>query len=401
MRILSVSPYYEPEGGGLERYAHATLARLAASGHDVRALAFTRHGTGTAQRDGVTVERSRPWLRLGTAPVDPRFVSRVRRAIRRHATDVVVAHTPVPFPAEMAYLAARREGVPFVVTYHAGRLRGSTPLLQVFARLDRATLERRMLDGSRRLIAVGPYVRDHALARHRDRVAIIPPGVDTARFRPGGTATPHEILFVGPLSRSYRWKGVDVLWEAYRRVRREDPDAVLTLVGDGDRRAALARTAQRDRLRVNLPGRLDETALVAAYRRAAVVVLPSITDAESFGMVLAEANACGRPVIGADIGGIPDFVRHGENGLLAPPGDPGAIAARILQLLHDPTAARRLGDAGRERVLREHDWRRLAARTEAVLEHAVAGSPEAVSGGPSAREPSRPRHVRQPAVTGG
>ncbi len=374
MRILAVTPYYHPEGGGLERYAHEILSRLAAQGHDVHAVSFTTHQAGRQTRAGVTVQRVDPLLCLGNTPIHPTFLGTVTDAIDRVQPDVVVAHTPVPFPAEMAYLAASKAQVPIVVTYHAGRLQGSTPWLDTLASLDRVTLEGRMLTGADQLIAVGPYVRDNALAGHREKVTVIPPGVDTDRFTPGGASDGpsggSNILFVGPLDTAYRWKGVDVLWEAFERVHRQIPEATLTLIGKGDRFDAFAKRAEPLGDAVRLLGRVPDDQLIAEYRDAAIAVLPSTTDAEAFGMVLAEANACGTPVVASDIGGIPDLVRDGDNGLLARPGDPDDLAGRLLQLLEDPAAADRMGQRGRARMVCDHDWDDLATATERVLAEA-------------------------------
>jgi glycosyltransferase involved in cell wall biosynthesis len=219
---------------------------------------------------------------------------------------------------------------------------------------------------------VSTFVRDNALARRRDDVAIVSPGVDTLRFSPGGRPEPNTILFVGPLSRSYRWKGVDVLLEAFDIVRRAVPEARLVLVGEGDRVAALSRTARWYDGHVELRGRLSEEDLAAAYRAASVVVLPSLTDAESFGMVLAEANACGRPVVASNIGGVPTFVKDGDNGLLARAGNAYDLAAQLMRLIKDPGLADAMGRRGRARVLRSHAWPDIAAATERVLLAAVS-----------------------------
>jgi glycosyltransferase involved in cell wall biosynthesis len=328
-------------------------------------------------RDGVRLERRQAGVRLGNTPIDPLLRGRLHHVIQSWRPDVMLAHTPVPFPAEMAYLAARRNGIPFVVTYHAGRLRGSSPSLDAIAAIDRLTLERRMLAGSHGLIAVGPYVRDHALGRQRERVRIVPPGVDTQRYSPLGPAEPRSILFVGPVSQSYRWKGLDVLWDAFHQVRRRVPDAQLTIVGDGDRFREFTQLAYEDGRGVRLAGRLSEDRLIDEYRRAGVVVLPSTTDAESFGMVLAEANACGRPVVGSRIGGIPDFVRDTDNGLLATPGDADDLSEKILSVLRDPEWASEMGRRGRERVVSEHDWDDLALRTEKILQETMDASSSA------------------------
>lgn len=371
MRILAVTPYYSPDGGGLERYAHEILRRLARGPDAVRVLAFGQDD-GASDQDGVEVHRVRPLVRVSNTPVHPGFTARTAQAIAAFDADVVVAHTPVPFPAEMAYWAAERAGLPFVVTYHAGRLRGGSVALDAVAAVDRHTFERRMLAGAARLIAVSPFVRDHALGRHRDRVTVVPPGVDADRFAPGGPPSGSEILFVGPLSDAYRWKGVDVLWHALDQVVERVPDVRLRLVGTGDRVDEFHARAKRASFDVELSGRVAEDKLVDAYRRAAVTVLPSTTDAESFGMVLAEANACGRPVVASRVGGVPGFVRDGENGLLATPGDAADLADRIVAVLQDPDRARAMGAAGRRRVVADHDWDDLAAATRDVLKDAVS-----------------------------
>lgn len=372
MRILAVTPYYEPEGGGLERYAHAILRRLAARGHEVMAMSMTHGAAAEEIRDGVHVQRIPAAIRIGNTPVHPAFYRHVRGAIRASRPDIVVGHAPVPFSAEMAFFAASGESTPFVLTFHAGQLHGSNPLLELVASLDRATLQRRMVQGSSGLIGVSSYVRRHALSGRLRDVHVVPPGVDLTRFHSSRAPARPHILFVGPLDGSYRWKGIDVLMDAFQIVRRGIPEARLTLVGSGNRVPELRFRAEEEGGDIRFRGRLDDFALDGAYKDCSMVVLPSTTDAEAFGMVLAEANASGRPVIGSDIGGIPEFVKPGRNGLLARPGDPRDLARNILRLLSDPTEAARMGRAGRRHVARNHNWDRLTETTEAVLAMAAA-----------------------------
>jgi glycosyltransferase involved in cell wall biosynthesis len=225
-------------------------------------------------------------------------------------------------------------------------------------------------------------VRDNALARRQAKTSVIPPGVDAAMFSPDlAYPSGKGILFVGPLDTSYRWKGVDTLWDAFTHVQASVPDATLTLIGAGDRVEEFRAKAQAMQGKrrgsaaaaVRVLGRLPDAELAQEYRNASVLVLPSVTDAESFGMVLAEANACARPVIGSDVGGIPGFVRDGDNGLLATPGDAHDLAAKVTQLLRDPDEAAAMGKRGRQRVLRDHDWQALTQRTEEVLRAAAEG----------------------------
>jgi rhamnosyl/mannosyltransferase len=344
VKILVATPYLHPEGGGLERYAHEVSRGLGALGHEV---AEVGPGRGT--------------VRLSNAPVDPRFARVARRMLRKDAFDVVVGHAPVPGAAEMAAWAAAREGVPFALTYHAGALASGRRALALPAALHRATFERLMISRAAGRIAVSPFVAERAFRGLP--CSVVPPGVDIARFAPGGAPAPGRVLYVGPVSRAYAWKGLAVLAEAVRRV----PGATLRAVGDGD-------LASRYRaLGVDVVGRVSDERLVEEYRAASVVALPSLTPAESFGMVLAEANACGRPVVGSRVGGIPCFVRDGENGLLARPGDAADLARAIGRILDGPDEARRMGERGRGIVEREHGWDRIAALTQEVLENIVQG----------------------------
>ena len=376
MRVLLATPYLHPEGGGLERYAATVTSTLARDGHDVTLVGHTASPLDEVGADGVRRVGVRPSVKLSNTPLSPAFLRAVRRLVRESRPDVVNGHAPVPGAAEMAWWVARRERVPFALTYHAGALLAGHPALALPARAHRATVERAMIASADARIAVSDYVAREVFAGRPH--ALAPPGVDVARFTPGGAPEPGRVLYVGPVSRAYAWKGLATLADAMDIVRERVPDARLRAVGDGD-------LAGRYRARgVEVVGRVDDARLVEEYRAASVVALPSLTPAESFGMALAEANACGRPVVGSRVGGIPCFVRHGENGLLAEPGDAASLAARLAKLLSDEALAARMGATGRALVEREHRWEDVAARCLTAFQEAVARR----SGLPSAARPS-------------
>lgn len=374
MRTLLVAPYLAPEGGGLERYAHETARELAAAGHEVTLLGHSP--TPGESVDGAGVRRIgvKPLVRISNAPLGLRLLRETRRLLKRERHDVVNVHTPVPGAAELAALAARAAGVPYAVTYHAGRLESQSPLLGVAAAAHRHTFERLMLSKAAARIAVSPYVARSVFGGKS--AFIVPPGVDTSLFRPVAQPEDGRILFVGPVSRAYAWKGLATLRDAFARVAAERPHARLRVVGDGDLADAYRAWAREKglQLRFEIVGRVSDAQLVEEYSRASVVVLPSWTPAESFGMTLAEANACGRPVIGTRVGGIPDFVRDGQNGLLVPPKFVLGLAEAIARVLDDPQLARQMGERGRARVEREHRWSDLVKRTGLALASATGAA---------------------------
>lgn len=369
MRVLSVSPYWPPAGGGLERYARETATRLAARGHEVRALAFAKDGAPAALDDaGVEVDLLRPSLRLSNTPLSTELRARIAHEIGRWRPDLVLAHGPVPFPLEMAALACRRADVAFVPVVHAGALEGRGMLLGAAAALDRATFFELACRRADRIVAVSEFVRDGLLRRHAAKTRVVPPGVDLARFRPGPPADASRVLFVGPVDSAYEWKGFRVLWHAARLAQVE-----LLVAGDGDRRAWYEARAAADGVRARFVGRVSDVRLVSLYHEAGAVALPSLSDAESFGMVLAEGNACARPAVGSRAGGIPCFVRDGETGFLAATGDAGSLAQALRRLADDAILARRMGENGRRLVAQRHDWERLVDELEGVLHEAVDG----------------------------
>ncbi|MFJ3922889.1 glycosyltransferase family 4 protein [Streptomyces sp. NPDC090022] len=361
--VAVVTPYYPPHIGGVEHYA-ARVARAVAAAPGLDAVVLTTAPRGlrttVSTEDGVRVVRLGVWLRLSNTPLSPLWPLQLRHWLRRTGADVVHAHAPVPGLGDLAVaLAGRRR--PAVLTYHAGSMHKGLPGSGAADRLIGA-YERRVLPRvfrrARALVAVSPV----SLAAGQPHAVEITPGVDTARFTPGGppSGRGRTLLYVGRMDRSSAWKGVDVLVRALARV----PDARLRLVGGGDMVADLLALAADLGVgdRVEAAGELTGDALVAAVRGAAVLALPSLTASESFGMALVEAMACGTPVVGSAVGGIPYVIEDGESGLLVPPGDAEALAAACARLLDDAELADRLGAAGRRRAEEHYAWDTLTAR---------------------------------------
>jgi glycosyltransferase involved in cell wall biosynthesis len=112
------------------------------------------------------------------------------------------------------------------------------------------------------------------------------------------------------------------------------------------------------------------------YALSDVVVLPSTTRGEAFGLVLLEAMASGIPVVASHLPGVRAVVDHGRNGLLVPPGDSSALAAAIADLLGDPARRVRMGHDGRRKVESVYDWRLLASQLEQLYLRALDGPPD-------------------------
>ena len=357
-RVLLASPYFPPKIGGVERYAHRLAVGLRnRCGHDVSVVTTSPAGgygaTSGAAPDGLRVTTVPARFRVSATPLDPRWFSILRRVMADERPDVIVTHAPVPGLADVCL--AVRGRTPAIATYHSGSLRKHAgPVDAAIVGYEAAVLPRLL----RRAEAVVTTFPGRAAGGIPSR--FVPPGVDTAVFRPAlpGTRDEGLILYAGRIEHASQWKGIGTLLEAFRSVAGSFPSARLELAGGGDAvdhyRSLAGRLGVGDR--VTFSGPMSAPELAEAYRRAALVVLPSETDAEAFGMVLIEAMACGTPVVASRIGGMPAVIADTGGGLLAEPRDSRSLAGTMGRLLADPELRRRLGHAGLARVRERYRW---------------------------------------------
>jgi glycosyltransferase involved in cell wall biosynthesis len=230
-----------------------------------------------------------------------------------------------------------------------------------------------------RIIATtGAYAGSSPLLRaHSSVVRVIQNGVDTKRFNPGvsGAAVRERyglhgrivVLFVGALTPWHGYKGLDVVMNALREVRRKRSDVALLVVGEGEMKGQFMRLASELGLEgsVFFAGYVDDDALPMYYAACDFAVLASKDLSEGFGLVLLEAMAVGKAVIGSKVGGIVEVITEGENGMMAEPNDVTSLADAMCTLCEDHEMRRRLGLNGR-RFAESHDWSDVAARIEAL-----------------------------------
>ncbi|MGH9278884.1 MAG: glycosyltransferase family 4 protein, partial [Acidimicrobiales bacterium] len=295
--------------------------------------------------DGLPIRVLRAVAHVGGHPARP-LGPGLPAALR--GADIVHAHHLTATSSRLAALAGRARGVRRAVTDHGldGR-----PWFGLFDRF----------------LTVSTYSAE-ILGAPPDRTAVIYGGADEERFRPGDERR-DGVLFVGRLTPH---KGVDRLIEAL-------PDgARLTIAGTGGHDPHPPARDYPEHLRrlaagkdVEFAGAVPDDGLPRLLRTAAVAVMPSVhrscygtevAVAELLGLSALEAMASGTPVVASAVGGLPEVVADGATGYLVPPGDVGALRARLSELLGDPAHARRLGDAARHRVVERFTWRTCARR---------------------------------------
>ena len=371
---LLVSPYLPPHIGGVERYVETVARELARREWRVVIATTSTHRARRPDRlpdSAIEVRYLNAWGRVSNTPVGAHWYADLCRIIDEDGIDVVNAHAPVPGLADVAERAART--VPFVLTYHAGPMTKKRAAVNVGLRAYEQFVVRRTVGRSSALICSSTYVRDFLRPFcHSTPVEVIPPGVDISHYWRDEGAHRRNLLFVGSLERSTRYKALDSLLEALALLRTQGKDVALDVVGDGSARSEFEAQSAALEIsdRVTFHGAAGPDRLTSFYQHASALVVPSRFD--SFPTVIVEALACGTPVIASRVGGIPTVVRHEGNGLLVEPGRVPDIASAVSRLTEDRQMATALGREGRRTVEQTLTSEIQGGRTATVLERAIA-----------------------------
>jgi glycosyltransferase involved in cell wall biosynthesis len=238
-----------------------------------------------------------------------------------------------------------RRHVPYVLTTHGS----DVTLLDKFTFLR--PVAKRLFRRAAACTAVSTYLQERLQEMADVEAVVLPMPYDDIKFKPSSPSDlrPPVITCIG---RFIERKGVRYLLEACALLRDSGLAFRLKLVGDGPLRSDLERLCGSLTLtdHVEWTGNIPHRDIPEVIRQSTVVVMPSVRDwkgeVEGLGMVLAEASAVGRPVVGTDLAGPKDAIAHEQSGLLIPPADSESLAAALGRILNDAEWARKLGQAG-------------------------------------------------------
>ena len=353
MKIGLASPYDITWPGGVTVHISRLADRLEAAGHEVKILA--PHSPSRDLPVGcevIPLGRSVPVPAGGSVArvsLSLWLDHKVRDVLSRESFDLVHIHEPLMPVLSLTVL--RHSNAVNVGTFHAvhGKFRNygwSFPILRRwFKRLDGC-------------IAVSPAAREYVERFFRAEYEIIPNGIDVENFSrpkepiPGLNDGKTNILFVGRMEKR---KGFRYLLEAYGKLKWENPNIRLVVVGPGSPdRDCYRIMSERNLQDVVFAGTVSYEDLPRYYQSAHICCAPA-TGRESFGIVLLEAMASGKPVVATNIKGYAAVVEHGRQGLLAPPKDASKLAEALGFLINDPKLREQMGAAGREKAAR-FEW---------------------------------------------
>lgn len=364
MKIIQASSYFYPHVGGVETHVLELSQSLLDMGHDVLVVC-------------ADVPKSRPFQVMNGLPVfrfpalDLPYIPYTyftRRRLSEFNADVVHSHYPPPF---MSYEVVRSlPELPHLLTYHCDlempdeitSIRIPNIAKRIVQLINKEFYLSRILSNVGQIVVTTKSYAESSDVLRYYQYQIIPNGIRLEAFDAlsrdvSAEKQANQILFVGRLSSV---KGVDYLIEAAKMVLDHQSDATFLIVGEGEERGRLKTLARGYEAQIRFFGHLPQRALVTLYRTSTLLVLPSFTRLEAFGLVLLEAMASETPVVASRIPGVLDVV--GDGGLLVEPRDSLELANAILEILCNPRKARAMGKNGRRLVESKYDWRIIARK---------------------------------------
>ncbi len=365
MRFLMLNLFYPPYMGGTEKHVYEVSKRLARK-HDVTVV--TSRVPGTAREEvveGVRIVRTEGWVLRSLpyplpppVPVSPFLV----RAIEEEAAKADVVHLHNRFFYSFLDLQGlkRKFGVHAGLTLHNARVRGIDPVTDLLGQAYDDLLGFRIMRGCDRIAAVSRSTLETTVPRNLwGRSSVVYNGVDLKFFNPkvSGERMKRQLNIKGKVvlsvARLVRQKGLKYLINSFERM---DDDYNLVIFGHGPEEEALNKLIQKKGLQkkarviwsAGIEKRMNEL-----YAMSDVFVLPSLY--EPFGMVVVEAMASGKPVIGSTAGGIPEIINN-KTGLLFEPKNVDQLTEEMETLLSDEKKRKSMGFYGRGRAEKVFNW---------------------------------------------
>jgi glycosyltransferase involved in cell wall biosynthesis len=309
------------------------------------------------------------------------YALNVSKVIEKNDIDLIHAH--FAYPEGLAgSLAKRRTSKPLVVTVHGYDILVEKSVkygVRLSKKMD--AVVREVLNNADAIVAASKVTLDEVrkIVRQTDKVYLIPNGVDVQRFNPKinvssvkKTLGTENCFIIFTLRHHEPRYGLEYLIRAIPIVLKQRNDVVFVIGGEGSlqqyhEQLVIKLGAGKN---VRFIGKISPSEVPLYYAMSNMVVVPSLQEA--FGLVVAEAMACGKPVIGTRVGGIPDQIIDRYNGFLIPPRSPIQIAEKILWLIEHPDEAKQMGMNGRKIVEEKFNIQKRAERIISLYEGLVA-----------------------------
>lgn len=361
IKVIQTPIRFLPSIGGVENHVYYLSRELVKNGVDVTVYCSNIPKSDVKKLDGIEIKR----LNSNFNITNTNIALSLPFCLLKEDFDIIHTHMPTPWTADWSVLIAKLKHKKSIITIHndmdkpdfIGKLITKIYLNTVF----RLTLS--LVD---KIIVVNPgwettfRKTNKILARYKNKIKIVPNGIDTNLFRPLKNIKKEKntVLFVSVLDKHHKFKGLDYLLEAIKLVKKTIPSIKLIVVGEGELKNIYIEKTKNLGISENVMfvGEKNQKELVSYYNMASVFVLPS-TDIEGFGIVLLESLACKTPVITTNIVGLSNNIKKSNCGLIVNTRDYKSLSDTINYLSNNKLLALKMGLNGGRLIKSRYQWK--------------------------------------------
>ena len=360
--------------GGADVAAYNLAISMAHRGHEINVFTTAINSKDSIEKyENIIIQRYGTNFRIFNRNISFKML------VKPIKYDIDIVHVHLDESILAALLYAKRKNVPLVVTYHGDMIDTYNGFISKTLVYFYNKLVTKLLSYADVIISPSECYIDESrfLGKYLDKIVVIPNGINAYEFdisyskeecrgKIGLPLNNKMVLYLGVI---HPHKGPDVLLKAMPKIIKEVPNTELVFVGRETMKKELEMLSKKLGIdkHIKFAGFVEEILKPLYYKAADVFVLPSVMKHESFGIVNLEAMACGIPIVASIIGGVPDVVKDGENGLLVQPKDSNELADAIIYLLENKEEREKMGKNGRGKV-KDYSWERIADMTEKIYE---------------------------------
>lgn len=338
-QIIHTPVRFYPDIGGVNYHVLYLSKELVRLGHKVEIICADEPKSEIDNIFGIKIKRLKTWFKI----TNTNICFSLPLEILKSKFDIIHTHMPTPWTSDCSIILSKLMGKKSVITIHndmdkpdfIGKLITKIYLNSFFK------ISLYLVD---RIIIVNPLWRKsfkstrNILDNYKNKIVVIPNGVDTTLFRPLPNIKKerNSLLFVSILDKHHKFKGLDYLLTAVKIVKKKIPDIKLRVIGEGELKQYYIDIARDLGIEKNVDflGKKKQEELPYYYNKASVFILPS-TDTEGFGISLLEAIACGIPVISTEMAGITDIIHKNNIGYIVPVRNSHILSEKITKLLEN------------------------------------------------------------------
>lgn len=343
---MFVSPEFFPFIGGAENLVLRFCRGLQKAGNEIVVFTSTKNAKDL---NGIKVY-SFPYLfRYSNTPLNFWGAS-LNEVVKKESPAIILGSISTPFMADSAARIAEKKNIPFFLIYLNDYIKQNF-FEKILLSFYYYFFLKKTFRLSRKIIVLSDYYakKSSVLKPFLNKTTAVSPFVDLEEFAPKNVEKPNNknrtILFIGALNKGQNYKGLDYLLKAVFLLKEKFPLIKLVVVGKGNNLNYFKNLSENLRIKENVffAGIVSQQQLLTFYSECETLVLPSVNNSEGFGLVLLEAMAFSKPVIGSNVGGIPAVIQHNFNGLLVEPKNEVKLSKAIAFILTNKKKAKEMG----------------------------------------------------------